>query len=182
MTALGTDDPQLTRRQVERVYPLFRGRYWTAREVPLNQGFGPYLTPFMEPAVIKGTPDWKIAWKSHGRIEAEMIARLSPRLAAYPSVYGRPFDRPPSWLARLRAQASYRRPLLLRRLSYRLQQRQPGPMPPYLSAAHLAAVMEPGFPYMRALFKPDRVADEEAFNRIATLEFLSQRYQVRAGA
>ena len=68
MTALGTDDPRLTRRQVELVYPLFRGRYWTAREVPLNQGFGPYLTPFMEPAVIKGTPDWKIAWKSHGRI------------------------------------------------------------------------------------------------------------------
>lgn len=179
MTALGTDDPQLTRRQVELVYPLFRGRYWTAREVPLNQGFGPYLTPFMEPAIIKGTPDWKIAWKTHGRIEAEMIAQLSPRLAAYPSVYGRPFDRPPSWLARLRAQASYRRPLLLRRLSYRLQQKKTGPMPPYLSAAHRAAVMEPGFPYMRALFKPDRVADEEAFNRIATLEFLSQRYQAR---
>ena len=84
-------------------------------------------------------------------------------------------------LARLRAQASYRRPLLLRRLSYRLQQRKPGPMPPYLAAAaaHLAAVMEPGFPYMRALFKPEQVADEEAFNRIATLEFLCQRYQVR---
>ena len=110
-----------------------------------------------------------------------MIAQLSPRLAAYPSVYGRPFDRPPSWLARVRAQASYRRPLLLRRLSYRLQQRKPGPMPPYLSAAHLAAVMEPGFPYMRALFKPERVADEEAFNRIATLEFLCQRYQARGG-
>ncbi len=62
---------------------------------------------------------------------------------------------------------------MLRRLSYRLQQRQPGPMPPFLSAAHLAAVMEPGFPYMRALFKPERVADEEAFNRIATLAFLA---------
>lgn len=180
VAALGTDETMLTRRQVELVYPLFRGRYWTAREVPLNQAFGSYLTPFMEPAVIKGTADWKIAWKSHGRIESEMIAQLSPRLAAYASVYGRPLDRQPSWLAHLRASANYHRPLLLRRLSYRLQQGKPGPMPPFLSPAHLAAVMEPGFPFMRALFKPERVADEDVFNRIATLEFLAQRYNARA--
>ncbi len=179
MAALGTNDPRLTRRQVELVYPLYRGRYWTAREVPLNQGFGPYLTPFMEPAAIKGAPDWKIAWKNHGWIEAAMIARLSPRLAAYPSVYGRPFDRSPSWLDRLRAQTSYRRPLLLRRFSYRLQQGKPDTMPAFLSPAHLAAVMAPGFPYLRALFKPERIADPDVFNRVATLEFLAQRYQAR---
>ncbi|WP_299616425.1 hypothetical protein [Pelagibius sp.] len=179
MAALGAAGPRLTRRQVELAYPLYRGRYWSAREVPLNQGFGLYLTPFMEPAVIKGTPDWKIAWKSHGLIEAEMIRQLSPRLAAYPSVYGRPFDQPPGWLERLRALASYRRPIWLRRRSYRLQQGTPGPKPAYLSPAHLAAVMEPGFPNMRALFAVDRVADEEVFNRIATLEFLAQRYQAK---
>jgi hypothetical protein len=39
--------------------------------------------------------------------------------------------------------------------------------------------MEPGFPYMRALFRPERVVDEDAFNRIATLEFLAQRYGAR---
>ena len=177
VAALGAAGPRLTRRQVELAYPLYRGRYWTAREVPLNQGFGLYLTPFMEPAVIKGTPDWQLAWKSHGLIEAEMIRQLSPRLAAYPSVYGRPFDRPPDPLERLRALASYRRPIWLRRRSYRLQQGAPGPRPAYLSPAHLATVMEPGFPYMRALFTVDRVADEDVFNRIATLEFLAQRYQ-----
>jgi hypothetical protein len=180
LAALEAGDAPLTRRQVELVYPLFRGRYWTAREVPLNQAFGAYLSPFMEPCVIKGTPDWKLSWKSNGRIEAAMIARLSPRLAAYPSVYGRPFDRPPSWLERLRAQATYRRPILLRRLSYRLQQGKPGPRPDYLSPDRLAAVMEPDFPYMRALFRPERVADPQAFNRIATLEFLAQRYQAEA--
>jgi hypothetical protein len=40
--------------------------------------------------------------------------------------------------------------------------------------------MEPGFPYMRALFRPDSIADAEAFNRVATLEFLAQRYHARA--
>ncbi|WP_340118782.1 hypothetical protein [Pelagibius sp. 7325] len=179
MAAVGADKTRLTRRQVELVYPLFRGRYWTAREVPLNQGFGLYLTPFMEPAAIKGTPDWPLGWKSHGLIEAAMIARLSPRLAGYPSVYGRPFDQPPSWRARLRAQASYRRPVWLRRLSYRLQQGKPGILPDYLSPERLAAVMQPGFPYMRALFRMERVADPDAFNRIATLEFLAQRYNAR---
>src|SRR3546814_10103449 len=115
MRAIGAEGARLTRRQVELAYPLFRGRYWTAREVPLNQGFGVYLTPFMEPAVIKGTPDWKIAWKSPGLIEAAMIARLAPRLAAYPSVYGPPLERAPTLSERVRAEARYRRPLWLRR-------------------------------------------------------------------
>jgi asparagine synthase (glutamine-hydrolysing) len=180
MAAVGASESRLTRRQVELAYPLFRGRYWTAREVPLNQSFGLYLTPFMEPAVIKGTPDWEVAWKNHGLIEAAMIAHLSPRLAAHPSVYERPFDRPPSWSERLRAQASFRRPIWLRRLSYRMQQRRPAPRPAFLSPGHLASVMEPGFPYMRALFRPDSIADAEAFNRVATLEFLAQRYHARA--
>ncbi|GAB4391153.1 MAG: hypothetical protein Tsb0032_01660 [Kiloniellaceae bacterium] len=177
--AVGGAASRLTRRQVELAYPLFRGRYWTAREVPLNQAFGPYLTPFMEPAVIKGTPDWQIAWKNHGLIEAAMITRFSPRLAAYPSVYGRPFDRPPSWRERLRAQTSYRRPIWLRRRSYRLQQGRPGPRPDYLAPDRLARVMAPDFPYLRKLFDLERVADAEAFNRIATLEFLAQRYNAR---
>jgi asparagine synthase (glutamine-hydrolysing) len=177
--AVGTDSPHFTRKQVELVYPLFRGRYWTARDVPLNQGFGAYLTPFMEPSVIQGTPDWPISWKSHGIIEAEIIAGLSPRLASYPSVYGRPFTEPPSWRTRLRALTTYHRPLILRRLSYRLQQRGPGSLPRHLSASHLASVMDSGFPYMSALFKPENVHDEDAFNRIATLEFLCQRYQAK---
>lgn len=32
---------------------------------------------------------------------------------------------------------------------------------------------------MRALFKPERVADAEVFNRIAILKFLCQGYQAR---
>ena len=176
---VGAAGPRLTRRQVELAYPLFRGRYWTAREVPLNQAFGPYLTPFMEPAAIKGTPDWKVSWKSHGRIEAMMIARLSPRLAGYPSVYGRPFDRPPSASERLESLLTYHRPIALRRLSYRLQQRRGRPFSDFLSPAHLACVMEAGFPYLRKLFRPECVLDEDAFNRMATLEFLAQRYQAK---
>ncbi len=177
--AVGARGPWLTRRQVELAYPLFRGRYWTARDVPINQGFGPYLTPFMEPAVIKGTCDLKIAWKSHGRFEGEMIRQLSGRLAAYPSVYGHGFDRPPPLAVVLRAQASYRRPAFVRRFSYRLRQGRPSPRPSYLAPERLAAVMDPAFPYMRALFRLERIHDEEVLNRIATLEFLCQRYQAR---
>src|SRR3546814_15196772 len=50
MRAIGAEGARLTRRQVELAYPLFRARYWTARDVPLNQGFGVYLPPFMWPA------------------------------------------------------------------------------------------------------------------------------------
>src|SRR3546814_5983022 len=103
-----------------------------------------------------------------------MIARLAPRLAAYPSVYGRPFDRAPTLSERLRAEASYRRPLWLRRLSYRLQQRQAGALPYFLSPDRLASVMEAGFPYLRALFRPERIVDPEAFNRMRSEEHTSE--------
>jgi asparagine synthase (glutamine-hydrolysing) len=48
----GSRAARLDRSQVEALYPLFRVRYWTGRDVGLNQRFGPLLFPFLEPAVI----------------------------------------------------------------------------------------------------------------------------------
>ncbi len=109
-----------------------------------------------------------------------MIRQLNPHLAAYPSVYGHGFDADPPLSAILRAQASYLRPPFLRRLSYRLQHRRKSPQPYFLSETYLASVMDSTFPYLRQLFKIERIHDEDAFNRIATIEFLCQQYNAQA--
>ena len=128
--ALALKGNRLARRDVELAYPLFRARFWTAREVPINQGFGPCLFPFMEPDLIKGTCDIAIALKSHGIFEGRLMRRLNPRVAAYPSVYGHSFAEDPPLSHRLKAQLSYRRPAFLRRFAYRIRQRRKEP-PPY---------------------------------------------------
>jgi asparagine synthase (glutamine-hydrolysing) len=175
-TELGDDQLRVPRDRVERLYPLVRGRYWTGRDVNLNLRFGRMIFPFMHAQLIAGTADIPIAFKNHGRLEAKLIERLAPSLAAYPSAYGyRLCDAPPlrhrakSWLTLFR-------PPALRRHAYRLRFSRPTPFPPYLSADHLARFMDASLPYMRRFFRPERLHDPDAFNRVATMEYLFQRY------
>ena len=53
-------------------------------------GYG--LVPFAEPRLALAACQLPLEHKAHGRFEAEMIRRLSPRLAAYPSNYGYRFN------------------------------------------------------------------------------------------
>ena len=173
--ALALKGDRLARREVELAYPLFRARFWTAREVPINQGFGPCLFPFMEPDLIKGTCDIAIALKSHGLFEGRLMRRLNPRVAAYPSVYGHSFAEDPPLSHRLKAQLSYRRPPFLRRYAYRIRQRRKEPPPYFLERDYLRAVIDPDFPLMRRLFNVDRINDPDVLNRVATMEYILER-------
>lgn len=166
------DDAPLDRAAVEAMYPLHRARYWTARDVGLNQRFGPLLFPYLEPAVFSGTECEPLAWKDYGRLEAKIIERVCPALARYPSAYGFVPADGPDLRYRLKMQATFRRPTWLRRYSYRLQQR--GPLPPrpaWLQDDALAAAgLDPALPRMRELFVPQRIRDAEVFNRVCTME------------
>ncbi len=173
--AIGAAGPHLDRAHVEAVYPLFRGRFWTAREISLNQYFGPCLFPFLEPVMIKGTPNIPIALKSYGIFEGRMIRAIHPALAAYPTNYGFSFaaDPPRSYI--LKSQLTYRRPPLLRRYAYRIKRRTAAPRPYYLGADYLTSVLDVGFPYLRQVFHIDKINDANVFNRIATMEYVCQR-------
>ena len=173
--ALALTGDRLARREVEMAYPLFRARFWTAREVPINQGFGPCLFPFIEPDLIRGTCDVPIALKSHGIFEGRLMRRLSPQVAAYPSVYGHSFAEDPPLGHRLKAQLSYRRPPFLRRYAYRIRQRRKEPPPYFLERDYLRAVIDPDFPLMRELFNIDRINDPDVLNRVVTMEYLLER-------
>lgn len=175
--AIGASGDLLSRQQVEMVYPLFRGRYWTARDVPTNQEFGGFLVPFMEPGIIKGTPSIPISLKNYGRFEGRMIRRINPRLAAYMSDYGFSFSQDPPMSYVLKMQLTHQRPIALRRQSYRIQHRKmPSNRPYYFSQDYLQNVLqETDFPFMQQFFKLDGIRDGEVFNRVATMEYICQR-------
>ena len=173
------DDNRVSRDGVERLYPLVRGRYWTGRDVNLNLRFGRMVFPFMHRQLIAGTAEIPIPWKNHGRLEAKLIERLAPTLAGYPSGYGYRFCDPPPLRYRARNWLTLYRPPWLRRRSYRLRFAWRHRFPAYLAADHLAHFMDGEMPYMRRFFHLEHLHDADAFNRVATMEYIFQRYSAQ---
>jgi asparagine synthase (glutamine-hydrolysing) len=175
LSAIGLSRPLLDRTEVEMVYPLFRTRYWTARDVCVNLGFGPALFPFMEPRAVAGSFDIPIKWKNHGLFEGRMIRRINPRLAAYPSSYGHSFATDPRLPTRAKYLSTYLRPPYLRKFSYRLRHITRKEFPWYLKREYLSQVIDTSFPFMQPLFLVEKITDPDVMERIATIEFICQK-------
>jgi asparagine synthase (glutamine-hydrolysing) len=113
----------LSRRQVELVYPLVRGRYWTSRNNSMAARCGHFLTPLLDPVIVKSAARLPLAWKDYGRFEARLIERLAPELAGLPLCYGfSPAEGPPMGY-RLSMWLQQRRPPWLRAASARWRAR-----------------------------------------------------------
>lgn len=169
---VGATAARLSRREVEAAYPLFRCSFWTGLNNSVNNRLGFAWTPFLDPVLIADALDVPLAYKNMGQLEGRMIAMLAPRLAAYPSVYGRPFDRAPNAAERLKDLASRWRPPLLRRYSYRLKRRTASPWTGVLDRARLQAVIDLRFPVMGRYFRIDAMRDPEQLRRVCTLEYM----------
>lgn len=174
--ALGapSDHSPLPRGWTERSYPLFRGRFWTARDLDINLRFGPTLFPFLEAEIVHDTWHIPLACKQYGQLEARMIQLAWPALAACRSIYGHSFSHRPPWHYRLSMQATLLRPITLRGYTYRIGYRHPHPRPFFLTPEWLGRVLDLSFPYMRPLFQVDNIHDPEVYNRVATMEYLFQ--------
>jgi len=167
-------DEKLDRGQVESLYPLFRVRYWTGRDVGLNQRFGPLLFPFLEPSVFSGTECVPVKFKDHGRLEAHILKRISPRLAQYMSTYGFPFSKEPPLRYRLKMALTLWRPPFLRQYSYRVKAglRPRRAYPRWFSEALVATQLDPTLPAMREFFRIEQISDMDVLNRVATAELV----------
>lgn len=165
---------KLERSQIEALYPLFRVRYWTGRDVGLNQRFGPLLFPFLEPAVFSGTEMVPIAQKDHGRLEALILRRISPALARYVTAYGFPLSSDPPLRYRMKMAFTLRRPPYLRQFSYRVQAklRPARGHPRWFIEALESAHLDPRLPAMSEFFRIDRITDLDVLNRVATAELV----------
>lgn len=167
-------DKMLDRAQVEALYPLFRVRYWTGRDVGLNQRFGPLLFPFLEPSVFSGTERIPIQFKNHGRLEALILRRISPKLAQYMSSYGFPLSKDPPLRYRSKMALTYWRPTYFRQFSYRVRARfrHLRSRPQWFLEALEAAHLNPELPAMSEFFRVGQISDMDVLNRVATAELV----------
>lgn len=116
----GHDQP-LSRSDVELVYSVFRLRYWMGRNNTIAARYGAFLTPFADARLARLTAALPLAWKEFGRLEAEIITALSPRVARGPSGYGFDFSTGPDARHCARVAATLYRPLAIRRRSAALR-------------------------------------------------------------
>lgn len=168
----------LNSRQAQMLYPLFRGRFWTAREAEINQRFGSMAFPYLEHSLIRTAGGIPLPLKNNGRLQATMICTISPSLASLPTSYGFPFNQPPNLSNRLDSLKSRLRPTRLRHLLWNLAHRDQRPFATELCERHLKAVINPDMPIMRHYFRIEALDDEDCFNRIATLEYLGERFGI----
>lgn len=173
--AIRADGEWVTREQVEALYPLHRGRYWTARDASLNNRFGRALFPFLEASIIAGTESIPMAYKAYGRLEARIIQIIRPSLANYPTTRGFCPADPAPLRYRLGIQLNVLRPTWIRPYGYRLRHWRWHERPAFLGDAALQGVIDPALPTMRTFFHPERINDPVVFNRVCTMEWLSQR-------
>lgn len=178
-SAYASTDASLSRDQVEFLYPYFRCRYWMGRNNSVNNRLGLAATPFIEHAVISSALQAPLQHKTMGRLQARMIAKADPALAAYPSAYGYSFDREPPLSYRLKYLGTYLRPPSLRRFTYRLR-RQP-PLPQQLLSPYREAVLGE-LAYIQDYLQIESLTDPGQLSRALTAEYLFQWANSEHGA
>jgi hypothetical protein len=173
--ALGSGANWDDRGRSEMAYPLFRGRYWTARDAALNTRIGWTAFPFLEPSIIKDSWLTPLKYKEYGQLEAKMIKMLNPQLAAYKSAYGYDFANPPGVTHRLSSWSSTNRPLWLRGYLYRTKFYRKKARPFFVQDSYLGQVIDLSFPNMKHFFNIELINDPEVYNRVATMEYVISR-------
>lgn len=162
---------------MERVYPLFRGRYWTSRNTSINLRLGQAALPFLTSELVAITSALPMRYKNYGRLEAAVIAKLDPALASHQSDYGFDFVTGPTLKYKFMSMPSIRRPFWLRRVSYTIQHRRmseaqaPDKFPDELSR----------LTKMSRYFRIEHMRDESQINRLFTVEYLVNRLGIADG-
>lgn len=132
------------------------------------------MFPFLEATIIEGNESIPIAFKQYDRLQARLIQIIRPSLAHYPTTRGFCPDEPVPWWHELMSQLNIQRPPRIRPYNYRLRHRHQHVRPEHLREAVLRHVMDPELPVMRAYFHPEHIHDLNVFNRVCTMEWLSQ--------
>lgn len=159
----------LARTEVELVYTLFRLRWWMGRNNSLSSRQGAFMTPLVTPALVRLAAGIPIAWKDYGSLEAAVIHRLSPRVAAVPSGYGFAFDQAPPWRHRVQVASTMYRPVAVRHHSLRVQKWLGRVRPPQAPAEWIAALgEEPSGQWLN----PAALTSLPQLNRLMTLQAL----------
>ncbi len=174
MDALSLDREEITRTEVEYIYPAFRLRNWTSKDNNNNTRMGSFITPYISYNVIREALNIPLHYKNHGHFQADLINHISPELAKYPSDYGYAFNAKVAFKYRVKNHLNYCRPTLLRRYSYAVQHyfKSPAPLPKIINEEYLEGIIDNKMPYMGEFFNISAIKDHALLKRIYTLEFL----------
>lgn len=123
LRALDVPERRLTRGEVERIYPIFRCRYWMGKNTMINNRLGLMHTPLVEPGLVELAGAVPIVHKNFGRLAARLIQTISPKIAAYRSSHGHAFDRRATANVRLAELSTRSRPPRFRKLIFPLKVR-----------------------------------------------------------
>lgn len=160
---------RLTRQEIELAYPLLRGRYWTSRNNAMAARCGHFLTPLLDPQLVRDAARLPLAWKRHGRFEGALIARLAPDLAALPLADGHTPAQGPGLRQKMITTLLDHRPPWLRQASARLRAQRS-------SARSGQDDDDESFPRMGRLVDPSRLRAPALRARLITLERLLGRH------
>ncbi len=171
--AIGLTSEKMSRRQLEYAYPAFRLRYWTSKDNSNNNRLGAFLTPFICYETIMATLKMPLNYKTHGRFQGDLINRINPKLAAYPSDYGYKFSEPVPFSKKIKNNMSIYRPIWLRRRSYSIQHKLAKLNKPETIGDHyLPSILPNGTLYMDQFFRVSDIKDAALLGRVLTLEYL----------
>lgn len=163
----------LSRSQVELIYPLFRVRYWTSRTNSIAVRSGHFLTPLVDPAMVRLSQSLPLAWKDYGRFEAALLARLDPALAAVPLSYGFTPAQGPTLSYRLSMWIQHRRPPWMRAQLPRLKARVRRQAAAFRSGTVTVGSDDPSRSFAACTgIAPHHLQDAGQATRARTLEFV----------
>ena len=168
--SLEIDRDHLERTEIDRIFPEFRVRYWVGLNSALNNTFSHVLVPYAEAAVASQSYRIGYAMKNHLRFEAELIRRLDPALAAYPSIYGHRFDKPPGLARRLSEFVARHAPPRVRAHFIARFPSPPRARPYYLGPQFLREIFGAGALAISEYVHIDRIRSPNVLSRALTLE------------
>ena len=166
------------RRKIEEIYPRIRCVALFGRELSSESRRGPYLMPFLNTQLVQYTLNLPISSKNNGILESKLLCAIDPRLASYPSAYGRAFDTAPTWRNVASEAATRFRPGLLRKHSYQIRRKfskigdEHGDLP---APEHLSNVIDLELPLVRKFAHPEKIGDPALLRRLTCLEYVLER-------
>lgn len=181
--SLRTGSDSMDREQVASLYTILRSNAFagpTAKEMNL---LGHSLLPFAEPKLSLPSYRIPLEHKVYGRFESEMIRRLDPALAAFPSSYGHRFSDPLPFKKRVKETLDRHCrnvvPLPLIFLAYSLlrKKNQYNSSPYYYSESYLETLVDPAKLRVAEYVDIERIRaldDPFVLSRVLAVEVLLQ--------
>ncbi len=112
--ALDSEDEQLTRQEIDRIYPFFRMRFWMSAVNKRLNYLSCAIWPFAEWRLVEKSNLIPVKYKFFGKFEADLIKNISPEVAKFNSNYGYNFYDPLPVKYKIKEGVKYGIPVSLR--------------------------------------------------------------------